>query len=92
MHPNHDFIPTADGCGADGLILNPKLLPNKNLEKCCVRHDYCYGTCFMSKKFCDDSFKACMHDVCGSGLCALKCKAKAEIFSSIAEFWDVTRT
>jgi secretory phospholipase A2 len=62
------------------LTIPKKDLPKPEIENCCNQHDICYDTCKNGKIGCDNTFRSCMMNACGSGFSAsvLKCKAYAE--------------
>lgn len=48
---------------------------------CCDRHDACYQTCGMSKKYCESDFGSCMKAMCsGNFEHNSGCKGAAEIY------------
>ncbi len=56
------YSPEVNGCGAYGVKFDLSSLPG--LEKCCNKHDRCYGQCGMAKLACDDQFARCLQGVC----------------------------
>jgi secretory phospholipase A2 len=86
-YPNPDYIKTANGCGSKGIIVDADLLPKPQMELCCDAHDYCYDTCSSGKSNCDDTFKNCLLEVCGSGkdVKSIYCKATADLFYDIVK-------
>ncbi|XP_072050415.1 group XIIA secretory phospholipase A2-like [Amphiura filiformis] len=59
---NPNYVAISNGCGAYGLKIDLSKLPN--IEKCCSRHDVCYGTCNKKMSTCDDDFNRCLNNMC----------------------------
>ena len=78
---NPAFTATPNGCGSQGIVISPTLLPNRQFLTCCNSHDYCYGSCNSIKDTCDTNFRNCMRNACKD----LKCKAIAESFYNIVK-------
>ncbi|XP_071808492.1 group XIIA secretory phospholipase A2-like [Asterias amurensis] len=56
------YSPEVNGCGAYGIQFDLSSLPG--VEKCCNKHDRCYGQCGMPKLTCEDQFAKCLDGVC----------------------------
>lgn len=72
-----------------------ELVAVENIEDftyCCDRHTACYQTCGITKPFCDEDLKMCMHKVCQAILGnSYNCEANAESFhtSIVSSDFDV---
>ena len=54
------------GCGSYGLTLNFTAYSLREVDACCVEHDYCYLTCGNDKYACDWLFTRCLHRLTAS--------------------------
>ncbi|XP_033730824.1 group XIIA secretory phospholipase A2-like [Pecten maximus] len=81
--PRKDHVPTSNGCGSYGMVLNTEKLPK--MTKCCDSHDICYDTCNTNKESCDRIFKQCLEVMCSDLAGSLSreefegCEATAEL-------------
>lgn len=53
----------SNGCGSYGYVVPAYFLPV--VTSCCDHHDFCYGSCGISKRDCDHAFQTCISDICG---------------------------
>ena len=60
------YEPVSNGCGATLGLLKVKLDTSgyDGIDKCCSKHDVCYGTCNKVREKCDDTFRDCMTKYC----------------------------
>ena len=48
---------------------------------CCDRHDSCYQTCGIAKKFCEDDFGRCMSAMCSTAFASnSRCHQAAQMY------------
>lgn len=79
------YEPIPHGCGAYGIQVVLSLPLLKDTEKCCDKHDICYGTCMSNKSTCDAEFENCLYVKCEKqakklGEDVRKCKGVSKLF------------
>ncbi|GMI04872.1 hypothetical protein TrLO_g15125 [Triparma laevis f. longispina] len=76
--PIQGLIPVSNGCSKPpGMTVEGE----EDFTYCCDRHDSCYQTCGMEKKFCEDDFGKCMNAMCKTTFTSnSRCKGAAQMY------------
>ncbi|GMH92435.1 hypothetical protein TrVE_jg3645 [Triparma verrucosa] len=76
--PIQGLIPVSNGCSKPpGMSVEGE----EDFTYCCDRHDSCYQTCGMDKKFCEDDFGKCMNAMCRTTFSSnSRCKGAAQMY------------
>ena len=57
------YVPGVNGCGTAGILM-PEELDLYRFEESCNWHDRCWGTCNLTKEYCDDTFYDLLRQNC----------------------------